>query len=148
MAGVLAAIVVLIVTSFTRANSYYYTVQQFRALGSQAVGRDVQVNGVPSSQYTWDAGTQTLRFTVAAPGVRPLPVVYHGAVPDGFVGAPSVVVAGSLGTDGVFHANQMLIKCPSKYVAAKPGATTRPSPGNYGSAGLVNSVPTPSGSGG
>ena len=44
-----------------------------------------------------------------------MPVVYYGVVPGNFDQATSVVLKGKPGTDGVFVAEQMLVKCPSKY---------------------------------
>ena len=43
-----------------------------------------------------------------------MPVMYHGVVPGNFEQATSVVLKGK-SSDGVFLAEQMLVKCPSKY---------------------------------
>jgi cytochrome c-type biogenesis protein CcmE len=135
--GVAAAIVALVVTGLSSATTYYYTVDEFRALGAQEVGQYVQVNGVPSRDYRWDAATATLTFTLEGAKSPPVPVVYRGAVPDGFAGAPSVVVGGRLGADGVFRATTLLVKCPSKYVAQPSGGGAQPAraPAGGGSGG-------------
>ncbi len=44
-----------------------------------------------------------------------LPVVYKGVKPDTFEQGESVVAEGRLGSDGVFQASNILVKCPSKY---------------------------------
>jgi cytochrome c-type biogenesis protein CcmE len=44
-----------------------------------------------------------------------LPVVYYGIVPGNFDQATSVVLKGKPDDDGRFVAEQMLVKCPSKY---------------------------------
>ena len=46
---------------------------------------------------------------------RRLPVRYYGIVPGNFDQSTSVVLKGKPGDDGVFVADQMLVKCPSKY---------------------------------
>jgi cytochrome c-type biogenesis protein CcmE len=43
-----------------------------------------------------------------------MPVHYYGVVPGNFEQATSVVLKGK-STEGVFVAEQMLVKCPSKY---------------------------------
>lgn len=43
-----------------------------------------------------------------------LKVVYEGEIPGNFEQATSVTVVGKPGEDG-FHAERMLVKCPSKY---------------------------------
>lgn len=43
-----------------------------------------------------------------------MPVYYYGVVPGNFDQATSVVLKGKT-TEGVFVADQMLVKCPSKY---------------------------------
>jgi len=44
-----------------------------------------------------------------------LPVIYYGVVPGNFDQATSVVLKGKPDNDGRFVAEQMLVKCPSKY---------------------------------
>jgi len=58
--------------------------------------------------------------TVAAPR---MPVMYYGVVPGNFDQAKSVVLKGKT-ENGVFIAEQMLVKCPSKY-QGEEGRSTR-----------------------
>jgi cytochrome c-type biogenesis protein CcmE len=138
-AGISVALVLLMVTAIRAASTYYYTLPQFRALGPSEVGRPVKVNGTVGPGVQWDYQAEQLRFDVvaAAPasgsgsgatpasassaanaGAAPLPVVYHGAEPDTFAPGISVVVSGRLQPSGTFVAEQVLVKCPSTYVAA------------------------------
>jgi cytochrome c-type biogenesis protein CcmE len=119
--GVLAAIGVLTAMSLgPSTTTYYYTVDEFDALGAHAAGRFVQVNGMLQPGFQWSPEQVQLRFTLAGPGGGKLPVVYDGPEPNPFEpGVTSVVVAGRLGTDGVFHASQLMVKCPSRYSAAQ-----------------------------
>ena len=46
-----------------------------------------------------------------------MPVDYRGALPDIFRPGIQVVVEGRFQRDGVFHADQLLAKCPSRFQA-------------------------------
>jgi len=134
-AGISVALVLLMVTAIRAATTYYYTLPQFRALGAGAVGRVVKVNGTVGGNVQWNYATQELTFEVLPattasgtsaaapapdPAAAPLPVVFHGAEPDTFAAGISVVVSGQLQASGTFAAEQVLVKCPSTYVAASP----------------------------
>jgi cytochrome c-type biogenesis protein CcmE len=126
--GIGVAVILLMVTSIRAATSYYYTLAQFRALGGAEVGRAVKVNGTVGQDVVWNYAAQLLTFDVVGTGdpggvPAPLPVVYHGPEPDTFAPGISVVVSGRLTASGTFDAEQVLVKCPSTYVAAS--STTR-----------------------
>jgi len=78
-------------------------------------GRRVQVVGklVPGSSEFLEA-TQQLRFGLQDGEGQSLSVVYDGTKPGNFEEAKEIVVIGSY-REGVFHAQQVLVKCPSKY---------------------------------
>ena len=46
-------------------------------------------------------------------------VRFRGVVPDLFREGQNVTAAGRLGEDGVFHADELMTKCPSKYEGAE-----------------------------
>ncbi len=53
---------------------------------------------------------------------RTMPVKYLGTKPDRFEEAYHIVAIGKFdGEDGAFHANKLLIKCPSKYEDQRGG---------------------------
>lgn len=99
---------------FQRSATYYYSVSEFLGQGSVAYSGNVKVNGQVSPGSVEQAG-RTLRFTLTEGG-QSLPVVYQGAVPDTFKTGVDVVIEGQMGSAGVFQANTILTKCPSKYV--------------------------------
>lgn len=81
----------------------------------------VKVGGarvVPGSVVRHTA-TQQIDFRMSD-GSQEYPVSYRGLVPDTFTDASDieVIVEGSLGRDGVFHATEVLAKCGSRYEAA------------------------------
>jgi cytochrome c-type biogenesis protein CcmE len=86
------------------------------------VKRTVQVMGkIDFTKVNYNATDTRLEFSVFdadakdTVNARRWPVVYYGVVPGNFDQAKSVVLKGKTGTDGVFVADQMLVKCPSKY---------------------------------
>ena len=103
---------------FQNSATYYYTVSEFMEQGSSVYDENVRVNGkvVPGSLEQESAGG-ILRFTIIdVEGEGSLPVVYQGVIPDTFKVGNEVVIEGQLNPDGIFQANTILTKCPSKYV--------------------------------
>ena len=131
IAGIaIAGAVIYLVTANTSASAeYYMTIGQIRACSSCST-RSIRVAGtVTSNSIVKDAQSQTVRFTITD-NTQTMPVVYSGVVPDIFRAGIQVVVEGKLGPDSVFHAQNLLAKCPSKFQSATPpasgGASTQP----------------------
>jgi cytochrome c-type biogenesis protein CcmE len=81
----------------------------------------VSVTGKVVGKIRGDAHSRGgLRFAIADIGRKSatVPVVFHGTVPDLFKSGRDVVADGEL-RGGVFFADGLLTKCPSKYQAAK-----------------------------
>jgi cytochrome c-type biogenesis protein CcmE len=104
-------------TGFMSGATYYYTTSELIEQGSSIYGETVRVNGqvVPGSVEQAAQGT-ILRFTIIdIESEGSLSVVYQGVVPDTFKVGNEVVVEGRLNSDGIFQANTLMPKCPSKY---------------------------------
>lgn len=116
--GIIVVLVIgyLAYDGFMNSATYYYTVGELNELGSSIYGDSVRVNGkvAPGSIEQERAGL-ILRFTIVE-GEESLPVVYRGVVPDAFSIENEVVVDGRLSSSGIFQADNILVKCPSKYV--------------------------------
>ncbi len=82
---------------------------------------DVSVTGKVVGNIHGDAhSSEGLRFSIADIGGgrrNAVPVVFHGTVPDLFKRGRHVVVDGKL-RNGVFFADGLVTKCPSKYAPA------------------------------
>ena len=81
----------------------------------------VQVAGslVPNStEYVEDV--QKLRFGIVDDDGIAMPVLYDGVKPGNFEEATQIVAIGSY-HDDAFHAEQILVKCPSKYQGIPEG---------------------------
>jgi cytochrome c-type biogenesis protein CcmE len=142
---IVAAVVYLIVTSTQASAQYFLTVDELASLEAGDIGRDVRVSGaVLGESVEYDPQTLTLSFTVAhVPGdnkdieaqgglaevlhaavVDPdrtrIPVVYVGVKPDLLRHEAQAIMTGQMGEDGVFYADELLLKCPTKYEEAVP----------------------------
>ncbi len=142
---IVAAVVYLIVSNLQNSGQYFMTVQELQAKGSAVAGRDVRVSGaVMGDTIQYDPKTLTLRFTVAHtpgdqkevdkagglaavlhqavidPTTPKLQVVYKGVKPDLLRNEAQAIMTGKLGSDGVFYAQELLLKCPTKYEDAVP----------------------------
>jgi cytochrome c-type biogenesis protein CcmE len=115
--GIVVAVVigVLIATSFSGSTSDYMTVAEVKALGPDQT-RDSRVSGeiVPNS-VEYNTGELLLTFQITD-NTGILPISYHGPQPDMLVDAVEAVAIGKYDpADQLFVAEELLMKCPSKY---------------------------------
>lgn len=105
------------------AFSFVETTIQYVSLEAAAIStRTVQVMGkIDFDAVVYDEIEQCLEFAIydalaeQATGAEQLEVVYYGVVPGNFDQATSIVLKGMPDSTGAFVADQMLVKCPSKY---------------------------------
>ncbi len=142
---ILGAVVFLIWSSTAATSEYFLTVDELNAKGADVIDRNLRVSGaVIGETIRYDAQTLTLTFEVAhVPGDQALikdegglaealhqavmdparsrmKIVYVGPMPDLLRHEAQAIVTGRLGEDGVFHADELLLKCPTKYEEAVP----------------------------
>jgi cytochrome c-type biogenesis protein CcmE len=110
----LAAVIYLLFLSLGNAVGYYVTVCEFYDRETEFYNTNLRVAGKVIAPVEWDAEKVELRFTIIE-GNESMPVVFHGAQPSGFKADSSILVEGKYGSDGVFQAKQLILKCPSKY---------------------------------
>ena len=142
---ILGAVVFLIWSSTTSTQEYFMTVDELNAKGTNVVDKNLRVSGaVIGDTIQYDAQTLTLSFDVAHvpgdnaeletegglaealhdavtdPSRSRMKVVYVGPKPDLLRNEAQAIMTGRLGDDGVFHAEELLLKCPTKYEEAVP----------------------------
>lgn len=142
---ILAAVVYLIVSSTQASAQYFMTIDELNAKKASIVDKNIRVSGaVIGDTITYDAQTLTLSFSVAHvsgdnaeieregglaavlhqavidPKRSKLQVVYVGVKPDLMRNEAQAIMTGHLGADGIFHADELLLKCPTKYEEAVP----------------------------
>jgi cytochrome c-type biogenesis protein CcmE len=140
--GVAVAIIVgtiawLAFTGYGANKSYYVTIAELGKLGDKAYKSNLRVEGFvqPGSieqdgpHVTFVLNEFESHSPKAATG-RHLTVVYKGSEPppDTFKDDAQALAMGTIGRDGVFHANALQAKCASKYAPAQPGSQPSPTP--------------------
>lgn len=142
---IVAAVVYLIISSTQASAQYFLTVDEIVARGDEVLDRDLRLSGaVLGETVSYDADTLTLEFLIAhVPGDNDeieaqgglaealheavmdptrtrIPVVYNGPKPDLLRHEAQAIMTGQLGEDGVFYADELLLKCPTRYEEAVP----------------------------
>lgn len=82
---------------------------------ARQLDRPCQVMGTIDKEHVrYDHDGGILRFNITDEGGQVLTVAYRGVTPGNFDQAKSVVCRGQF-ANGTFDADQLLVKCPSKY---------------------------------
>lgn len=142
----LLAVVVIMVISATRATAQFFlTVDELQNADRDFSGENLRVSGaVVGDSIRYDSDAHLLHFTIADiptdddevaalggleavlhqaatdPDAARLEVVHSGAPPDMLKDEAQAILTGSLQADGSFLAEEILLKCPSKYEEALP----------------------------
>ncbi len=142
---IVAAVVYLIVSSTQAAAQYYLTIDEMLTKGDAVYDRAIKLAGaVDGDTVSYDTDTLTLEFSMANvpadldeieaggglakvlydalrdPNTSRLQVVYVGPKPDLLRHEAQAIVTGNLGDDGVFYADELLLKCPTRYEEEVP----------------------------
>jgi cytochrome c-type biogenesis protein CcmE len=117
--AVAGAVLYLVVANTGATAQYYMSISQLRSCTTCST-RAIRVAGTVSNEAITRDATQSVHFTIND-GSQTMPVSYGGTLPDTFHADAQIVVEGHLAS-GVFLAQQVLVKCPSKYQAPTPGA--------------------------
>lgn len=126
VAALVAAVAMayLVIWGVRGAAVYSLTIPELKAKGSAAIGQGVRVSGVlDGDTVSWQAQSLRLSFELESEG-ESLPVVYNGAKPDMLRDEAEVIVEGKLSADGTFHAQKLMLVCPSKYESEAPAGGT------------------------
>jgi len=142
---ILGAVVFLIWTSTAANAEYFLTIDELNAKGSSIVDKNLRVSGaVIGDSIQYDAPNLTLSFEVAHvpadnaeleteggladalhqavidPSRARMKVVYVGPKPDLLRNEAQAIMTGHLAADGTFYAEELLLKCPTRYEEAVP----------------------------
>jgi cytochrome c-type biogenesis protein CcmE len=147
MAGLLivAAVAYLIVTSTGNTARYFLTIEELQAMGQGADARGVTISGaVLGDTIDYDPSEPRVTFTivqvpgdpreveragglakvlhdaVSNPDLPRLEVVYNDVKPDLLQHESQAIIRGQLEQDGRFYADEVLLKCPTKYEEGVP----------------------------
>lgn len=142
---ILGAVVFLIWTATAASAEYFLTIDELNTKGSEVVDKNLRVSGaVIGDSIQYDPQSLTLTFEVAHvpadnlaietegglaealhqavldPSRARIKVVYVGVKPDLLRNEAQAIMTGRLGADGVFYADELLLKCPTRYEEAVP----------------------------
>ncbi len=142
---ILAAVIYLIVSNTGSTAHYFLTIEELRAMGDRAVGRNLTVSGaVLGDSIVYDPSIPRVTFTIVQvpadpkeveragglaavlhaavnnPNAPRLEVVYDNVKPDLLRHESQAIIRGRLGEDGRFYADEVLLKCPTRYQEAVP----------------------------
>ncbi len=142
---IIAAVVLLIITNTKAGAQYFLTVDEIKDRQEEITGKDIRVSGaVLGDTIEYDNEHLILKFEVAHvpgdnkqidaqgglgmvlhqavnnPDANRISVVYEGVMPDLLQNEAQAIMTGKIDDNGVFHASELLLKCPTKYEEAIP----------------------------
>ncbi len=142
---ILGAVVFLIWNAAASTSEYFMTVDELQAKGASMANKNLRVSGaVVGNTIQYDAQSLTLTFEVAQvpgdnaevekegglaavlhaavidPARAHMKVIYVGPKPDLLRNEAQAIMTGHVDAQGVFHADELLLKCPTKYQEAVP----------------------------
>ena len=147
VAGMLVVVAVgyLIISSTGSTASFFLTIEEVLAMGAEAQERSLTVSGaVIGDSIAYYASQPQVTFTmvqipgdpkaveaagglatvlhaaVTDPNAARLDVVYNGVRPDLLQDEAQAIVRGRIEPDGRLHADELLLKCPSRYAEEIP----------------------------
>ncbi len=104
--------------AFKGATVYYLTVGELKANQSVTPDQIIRVSGkLVTDSYKRDEASSLASFLLTD-GKEVMPATYKGAIPDLFFDEHSeIILEGTYGTDKEFTTQNIIVKCPSKYIA-------------------------------
>jgi cytochrome c-type biogenesis protein CcmE len=143
---IVAAVAYLIVTSTGSTAHYFLTIEEVRSMEGDALDRRLTVSGaVLGETIDYDPSQPRVTFTIVQvpgdpqeveragglakvlhdavndPNAPHIEVVYDDVKPDLLQAESQAIVRGQLGQDGRFYADEVLLKCPTRYEEGVPG---------------------------
>ncbi len=118
-AVIVALIGYLIVSSISTQGAYFREVGEVLDQQTVLTGKSLRVSGkIVTESIQYDAANLDLRFKISDPtdATKQLPIHFHGVQPDQISRENTeAIVEGTMGSDGSVEANNLLLKCPSRY---------------------------------
>ena len=120
--GVFVAMAAIAFLIFDGMNSetYFFDVHEAVERSDQLIGQTIRVRGeVSPGTYEGKPGVLESRFDIASEGAT-LTIYYNRPLPDTFEEDSEIVAEGTLKEGLVLHADEVLVRCPSRYEGAPP----------------------------
>jgi cytochrome c-type biogenesis protein CcmE len=141
----LIAVIFMVISATKATAEFFMTVRELKESEKDLRGQNLRISGaVLGGSILYDSSTGLLHFTIAHipgdedeieamgglslalhqavndPTIPHLPVIYEGLPPDMLRHEAQAILTGTLNDEGVFEAEELLLKCPSKYEDAVP----------------------------
>jgi cytochrome c-type biogenesis protein CcmE len=142
---IVSAVAYLIVTSTGSTAHYFLTIEEVRAMDDEADSRRLTISGaVLGDTIDYDPSKPRVTFTIVQmpgdpreversgglarvlhdavndPDAPRMEIVYEDVKPDLLQHESQAIIRGQLGDDGRFHADEVLMKCPTRYEEGIP----------------------------
>jgi cytochrome c-type biogenesis protein CcmE len=141
---IVIAVVLIIISATKNVAEFYLTIEELFDSTDQYTGKNLRVSGaVIGESILYNSDTELLHFTIAHipaddalkqegdleralhdavnnPTAIRMDVIYDGPKPEMLRNESQAILTGTLREDGVFVAEELLLKCPSKYEEATP----------------------------
>ncbi len=112
---VAVALVAWVVFDGLKTETYFYTVDKAVAQGNALVGQRVRIKGeVEPGTIQGNKGELYRKFRIAEKG-KTIWVTYDRALPDTFKEGVQVVAQGKVNDKYTLVADEVMVKCPSRY---------------------------------
>ena len=143
---IVAAVVYLIVSSTGSTAHYFLTIEEVQAMGPEAAERRLTISGaVLGDTIDYDPSEPRVTFTIVQvpgdpreverggglakvlhdavndPNAARIEVVYEDVKPDLLQHESQAIIRGQMGEGGRFQADEVLLKCPTRYEEGVPG---------------------------
>ena len=137
---IIGAVIYLIVSGTGGAARYFLTIEELQAMGDETIGRNITISGaVLGESIVYDPSVPQVTFAIVQvpgnpkeveqagglaavlhaavndPDAPRLEVIYDDAKPDLLQHEAQAIIRGHLGDDGRFYADDVLLKCPTRY---------------------------------
>lgn len=111
-----AAFIIMMFSTMPSAGSKEITIKDLAENASKYEGDYIMTQGLLNKESVeWDADKLELRFEIYEEGQGTLKIFHKGIKPDNFSEDVIVLVEGFINKKGVFEAEKVQTKCPSKY---------------------------------
>ena len=115
---IVGALGLLISSSLKNNTGSYLTIKEALVVQSSSAGKYIQMEGkLVKGSSRWDPANVILRFALTD-GKNKINISYNGVKPDNFDSGYPIIVEGRFNNKSEFEAENVEIKCPSKYEAA------------------------------
>ena len=104
--------------AFKGATVYYYTVSEIMVEPATVEGKMVRVSGKLDPDSFSRTEDSTVAHFMLTDGDKIMPAIHNGVLPDLFFNEHSeIILEGSHAPQHAFDSQNVIVKCPSKYVA-------------------------------